>query len=263
MKAAPIILRPDELPADLRPAVAAIAALAHEPRYLGALVFGSVARGFATPQSDLDVKVVVDADNPCPQINHPPLHPTRKLDLSFRSFAQLQAETEATIAAGVRQPLLAGARIIFDTTGQLLELIARADAARPRPCAPGDAQHFQFLVAHADDKVARALAADPAAALLAMHSGLSELLEIHYRLQGRWCLSSKWLLADLRQWDGPLASLVERLVGAGEVGEKFAAWSALIDHILAPLGGRRPVAENNCGCSVCGVDLAQLLGAAG
>lgn len=50
-------VRPDELPADLRQTVAQIAALAREPRYLGAVIFGSVARGCATPQSDLDVKV--------------------------------------------------------------------------------------------------------------------------------------------------------------------------------------------------------------
>jgi hypothetical protein len=139
------------LPDDLRPAVARLAALYREPRYLGALIFGSVARGYATAQSDLDVKVIVDEDNPCEQINHPPLHPTRKLDLSFRSLAQLAAESEATIAASERQPLLAGARIVFDKTGRLSELIARADAASPRPFAPADAQQMQFLVAHADD----------------------------------------------------------------------------------------------------------------
>lgn len=251
-------VRPDELPADLHQTVAQIAALAREPRYLGAVIFGSVARGSATPQSDLDVKVVVDEDNPCRQINHPPLHATRKLDLSFRSLAQLQAETEATIAAGERQPLLAGARIIFDKTGRLAGLIDRADAARPRRYAPEDVQQIQFLVAHADDKVTRALEADPAAALLAMHTGLSELLHIHYRLQGRWWLSSKWLLSDLRGWEPPVAVLVERLVGSGAVKEKVAAWSALIEHILEPLGGRVPPTENNCDCPVCRSDLAQL-----
>lgn len=201
----------------------------------------------------------MDEDNPCGQINHPPLHPTRKLDLSFRSLAQLEAETEATIAAGERQPLLAGARIIFDKTGRLLPLIARADAARPRPCAPEDIQQIQFLVAHADDKVARALEADPTGALLAMHTGLSELLHIHYRLQGRWWLSSKWLLADLRAWDPSLAACVECLVSTGAIAEKYLAWSALIEHVLDPLGGRVPVAENNCDCTVCRRDLALLL----
>lgn len=251
-------LRPEELPVDLRPAVAHIASLAREPRYHGAVIFGSIARGGATPQSDLDVKVVVDEDNPCPQINHPPLHPTRKLDLSFRSFAQLEAETEAMIAAGERQPLLAGARIIFDKTGRLPELIARADAARPRPLAPEDVQQIQFLVAHADEKVARALDSDPAAALFAMHTGLSELLRIHYRLQGQWWLSSKWLLTDLRIWDPPLARLIEQLVSAGAVQDKAISWSTIIDHVLAPLGGRVPVAENNCDCPVCRKDLALL-----
>jgi predicted nucleotidyltransferase len=253
------MLRPDELPEDLCPTVAQIAALAREPRYLGAIIFGSVARGCATPQSDLDVKVIVDEDNPCPQINHPPLHLTRTLDLSFRSLVQLEAETEATIAAGERQPLLAGARIIFDKTGRLPALIARADAARPRPVAPEDMQQIHFLIAHADNKVVRALVSDPATALLAMHTGLSELLHIHYRLQGHWWLSSKWLLADLRVWDASLSRLVERLVTTGAVAEKVAAWSAIIDHVLDPLGGRVPPSANNCDCPTCRGDLAMLL----
>jgi hypothetical protein len=91
-----------------------------------------------------------------------------------------------------------------------------------------------------------------------MHTGLSELLRLHYRLQGHWWLSSKYVLSNLREWDPQLAGLVERLVGTGAVSEKFAAWSAIIEQILAPLGGRVPVNENNCDCPVCRSDLAQL-----
>lgn len=33
-------------------------------RYIGAFIFGSLARGEATEKSDLDVQVLVDEDNP-------------------------------------------------------------------------------------------------------------------------------------------------------------------------------------------------------
>jgi hypothetical protein len=41
-----------------------------------------------------------------------------------------------------------------------------------------------------------------------------------------------------------------------EVETKYQWWPAIIDHILEPLGGRQPIAENNCDCVVCREDLA-------
>lgn len=64
------------------PAVRAVETLAAEDRYLAALVFGSVAEGTATHASDLDVRVVVDQDNPCTNINHPRIDGV-KLDITF------------------------------------------------------------------------------------------------------------------------------------------------------------------------------------
>jgi predicted nucleotidyltransferase len=45
--------------------------LANDARYEAAFVFGSVAEGTSTDKSDLDVRVVVDDDNPCENVNHP------------------------------------------------------------------------------------------------------------------------------------------------------------------------------------------------
>ena len=96
-------------------------------------------------------------------------------------------------------------------------------------------------------------------ALIAMHVGLNELLHWHYQLQRKWWISSKRLLGDLRNWDYRLAALVEDFVATSEVQAKFQFWSAIIDHILEPLGGRQPIAENNCHCDICQRDLATLL----
>ena len=80
-------------------------------------------------------------------------------------------------------------------------------------------------------------------------------LKYHYQLQQRWWVSSKRLLADLYNWDTPLVQLIENFVATSDVQIKFADWSAIIDHILAPIGGRQPIAENNCDCEVCRQDL--------
>lgn len=56
-------------------------------RYRAAYIFGSFARGETTEYSDLDVHVIVDEDNPCPNINHPVIHGI-KLDLSLYKQAK-------------------------------------------------------------------------------------------------------------------------------------------------------------------------------
>src|SRR5579884_1597824 len=111
---------------------------------------------------------------------------------------------------------------------------------------------------HGNNKVKRNLRTDPTTALLAMHVGLNDFLKYHYQLQRRWWVSSKRMLADLRSWDPQLAQLVESFVVACNVQTKFQFWSAIIDHILTPLDGRQPIAENNCTCEVCNKDLSMI-----
>ena len=246
------------IPARFLPAYRQIERLQRHQRYLGAFVFGSVARGDATERSDLDVKVVVAEDNPCANINHPVIGGV-KLDITCHSPAQLREATAREIAEGKRVPMVAESLIVFDRTGELRALRDEARRAHPQPVTPADHQLLQFLVYHADDKARRALDEDTATAIFVLETGLLDLLAIHYRLRGRWWLSTKRLLGDLRGWDPALAALVESFVSAGAPPAKFAAWSAIVDHVLRPLGGRRPIAENTCACAVCRQDLARLL----
>jgi hypothetical protein len=255
-----MVIMVHELPAEFHAAYHRIHRLARYPRYLGALIFGSVAKGHVTPAGDLDVKVIVDRDNPCSNVNHPPLHPTKKVDLTCVSLAQLQAATDRELAQGERQPLIAGARIIFDKTGQIGTLIECANSAQPKPFAEADRQLTHFLVYHANDKAARYVETEPAAALLVMHISFNDLLKLHYRLQRKWWVSDKWLLADLRSWDPALAALVEAFVVSASATDKFAQWSAVIDHIVRPLGGRQSMTDNNCTCAVCQADLSRITG---
>lgn len=63
----------------------AVEGLAARGRYVGALVFGSVAQGTATEASDLDVRVLVDENNPCAELNHPRIGGV-KVDVTFCSL---------------------------------------------------------------------------------------------------------------------------------------------------------------------------------
>lgn len=239
-------------------AVRAIERLEAHDRYLGAFIFGSLARQEATEQSDCDVQVIVNEDNPCSNINHPIIEGV-KLDLSFLSLEQLKARTHQEMEKRERIPLIAEALIVFDKTNQLADLQAQAQQAQPLKTRPEELQLLQFMFFHGNDKVQRNLEADPLTALLVMHVGLNEFLHYHYQINQKWWVSSKRLLADLREWDQPLARLLEQFVTTCEVQIKFAYWSAIIDHILEPVGGRQPIADNNCECAVCKRDLAMLL----
>lgn len=252
------------IPARFRPAYDAVAGLARRPRYLGAAIFGSVASGTATGDSDLDVLVMTDAPNDCPNmhtlagVNHPVIGGV-KLDITFHSLDQLRERMGRMTARGDVRPWLAGALVVFDRTGDLAALVAECGAVRPRPATDTDRRDMQYDAYFGDRKIRLALAADPATALFSMHTHLRGLLWGHYILNQQWRVSDKRLLADLAAWDAPLAALVRRFVAVADVGEKFALWTAILDHVLAPLGGRQPIAENNCPCPACTDDLAALL----
>jgi len=80
----------------------AIARLAYIDRYLGAFIFGSVARGTATAQSDLDARVLIDHENPCSNINHPVIGGV-KLDLTFVSLALFPDLYREEVGRGTRR----------------------------------------------------------------------------------------------------------------------------------------------------------------
>ncbi len=236
----------------------ALKSLEQHPRYQAAFIFGSVAEGTANDKSDMDVKVIVDEDNPCSNINHPVID-DYKLDLTFPSFKQLEAFVEEEIRKGDREPNLARAIIVFDKTGQLTKLQKRVTKTKPFKYKQSDYQFVQFMLYHADNKVGRFINDDPLASLYSMHANIGEVLKNYYKLKGRWWVSSKKVLADLEQWDKTLANLVKDFVSTADLQQKHAHWSAIIDHVTEPMGGRQPISENNCGCSVCTIDLQTLL----
>src|SRR5438093_2984324 len=102
-----------DVPVRFQAAIRAIEALAETERYRAAFVFGSVARGEGTEASDLDANVVTAEPVACRSINHPRISGV-KLDLSFKSFAQLREQTEEEIRRSERVPMVAEAVVLFD-----------------------------------------------------------------------------------------------------------------------------------------------------
>ncbi|MBO0847709.1 MAG: nucleotidyltransferase domain-containing protein, partial [Nocardioides sp.] len=204
------------IPDRFEPAVRAIRSLQHDPRYLGALIFGSVAEGRTNRHSDLDVVVQVGEDSPCPNVNHPGYWP-HKVDITFRSLRQIADLAEPDPGNRTRAPILAHAVVLFDKTGELQALQDRMAAVRPTPPTRDDRQFIAFMAYHGDDKVRRNMGQDPDAALYSMHACIGDLLEMHFRLHERWWVSSKNVLRDLDAWDRPLAGLVRRFLATADV----------------------------------------------
>jgi len=153
-------------------------------RYIGAFIFGSLARCEAAEKSDLDVQVLVDEDNPCNNINHPFINGVR-LDLSFVSLPQLKAATKNQIRKRERIPFIAESLIVFDKSGELEKLQEMARQVRPKAITTSDHQFVQFMFYHGNNKVERYLATDPTTALFVMHVGLNDFLQFHYQIHQR------------------------------------------------------------------------------
>ncbi len=244
-----------DLPERFRPAYERIESLQAQPRYVGAFIFGSLARGEATDVSDFDVKVITDADSTCTNINHPFVEGV-KLDVTFVSIRQQTDFTEQEISKGERIPMIAESIIIFDKTGELAALKRRAQTVTRKAASPDEYQLMQFMAYHLDNKVTRQINVDPAGALLSMGMGLNELLHLHYKIRGQWVVSDKRLLGDLARWDAPFVPLLREFALAVDLQQKYALWERIVDYVVTPIGGRQPIDENNCQCDQCRADLA-------
>lgn len=231
--------------------------LQKDNRYQSAYLFGSVVRGEQDKNSDLDVMVIVDRENDCKEINHPIINGV-KFDITFRSIEQIKKINEDVEEKGERLPMIAESIIIFDKTGELTKLKKRYKTKRKK-ATPKDFQQIHFMLYHADNKAKRNLKDDKYTALLALSINLNDILKFHYHINGKWWLSNKRLLNDLRTWDQKMARLVERFVTTNDVDKKYKVWTQILDYVAKPIGGRKEIADINCNCKVCKRDLKNLL----
>jgi predicted nucleotidyltransferase len=246
-----------ELSSRFSKGIKAVQSLEKNPRYEAAFIFGSVAEGTSSNKSDLDVKVITNEDNPCDNINHPAFD-DYKLDLTFSSFKQFKKVTQDDVQKAEREPNLIRGVIVFDKTGELTRLQHQVKNAKPKKYTEKDHQFFQFMLYHANNKVERVLEDDPVSSLYSMHANIGEVLKMHYKLNQKWWVSSKNILANLKTWDKALANTLADFVQTADVKKKFKYWTQIVDHVAANMGGRQAITENNCNCEVCTMDLSNL-----
>jgi hypothetical protein len=241
-------------------AVARIADLARDDRYEGAFIFGSYATGNLHPNSDLDVVVLLrDSEESCAEVSHPVIHGIR-LDISFNTMASLSKMTEDLLKDGVRKPWICEAFIVFDKSGRLQRLKERAIRdAKPARRNASDRDSIQYDVYYLYTKPGKYIASSPATANLIIHMGLRKVLDLHYKLNGRWWVSDKQMLTDLYEWDTALHLLLNDFLMVSDPEQKYDLWKEMIDHVLRPVGGRdfRRM-EASCECARCQADLRRL-----
>ena len=251
-----------KLPMRLRPVYQALQRLEEHERYLAAFIFGPVARGVAIEQSNTDVFVIVNENRTNHHLNHPMIGGVQ-LNLAFLTLEQFEERTRKEIDQHQRmRPItIAESIIIFDKTKKLHHMREEAQQLQPRATSARERQVLQSMLFQCHKKVEHFLEEDPPTALLVMHMDLISVLLAHYKQQQKWWVDPQHVLADLSTWDLVLTQLVRDFLATGEVYAKFQIWSAMIDHILQPLGGHHPLPAQNCPCNRCQKDVALLLAA--
>lgn len=235
--------------------IARIQRLKSKERYVGAFVFGSVARGDVGVDSDLDVIVVVATDNECLSISQPVIDGI-KLDLSFVSMKQLQDRENHDHSGKI--PMLAEAVVLFDTTGELARFKTEMEHKRREPYTEEERPHVQFLINHTESKICYGLMNDVDTAKLCLQKGWRHLIDVHYKIQGRWNVSDKRLVRDLQEWDMGFLDMVRGFLRENDPEKQYDLWKDAATYIFGPWGGRQETKGENCGCERCKKDIEVL-----
>ncbi len=244
------------LPDHFQTAIETLKKLQDQDRYLAMFLFGSAARDEVTEDSDLDVRVVVDENNDCTNVNNFFLNGI-KMDITFHSFKQLDEQMIAQTKSN-RVPMIAESVVLFDKTGELESLKQKFISHKAPVIDPKDFHFRQFLIRHATNKIERNIDKDPLAAMLAMTIGINDMLKIHYELNQKWWVSNKRILRDLDKWDTIAAELLRTFLSTHEVHEKFCTWQNITNHILKQMGTQTTSPNYFCGCETCKKDFEAL-----
>jgi hypothetical protein len=215
-----------------------------EADLLGVLAGGSRLRGEGDANSDLDIVVVIArpqrrrwnlvmADVEIEMF----INPTNQMRRYF--------EEERLSGRGQTPHLCATGRIIFDPQGIMATLQAEARSiweAGPPPLSQRDRWQFRYQAADLLRDIEDIRASDEESAVFLIALLLSQLIDQHYRISGRWLYKRKRVMNDLAQWDTAASRLARQTChGTAAIGVRCAAVRALADHVLAPLGGLMPM----------------------
>ena len=245
------------IPEPFHSAVLKVKQLEKFDEYLGAFIFGSVARGEQNSDSDLDIKVVTAREEYCDTVNHPYIGEI-KLDLSFNSKKRIKDLANEEMGSRKRVPMVAESIIIFDKDGFIKNLKSKALKVKPKKLRKKDHHWSKFMIYHAHDKAYRYLENDPASAMFSMGIDINDVLKDHYKLHGQWWVSNKRMLQDLESWDPHLARLLRKFSLSVDVGTKYKNYLKILNYISLPMGDWQNLKENNCNCKLCKKDLSYL-----
>jgi predicted nucleotidyltransferase len=207
---------------------------------LGILFAGSVAYGNPMAGSDLDFYVIIRS----------PWRQRRLLqvdgievDLFINPVSQIRAEFGLTDHPSTIH-MFAHGRILHDPENIMADLAgeARRIWERGRPgIPPEDLWRVRYMPADLLNDSHDLLDVDKEAATHLLHRTLEATIDAHYRIQPRWPVKPKYLLADLSAHAPALEILVRRVLdGHLPTIERWEALQDLVDRVLLPIGGRSP-----------------------
>lgn len=231
--------------------------LKKDNRYRACLVFGSAVRGDFVQGSDIDVKVIVEGKKH-EELNHLRIFGI-KFDISFNSIEKLREDTEKELERSKRIPIVSESIILFDKDGRLKELVLEAQKRMsPKKYEKSKYDWVRFVILNEDLKVRRHITTNPVAANHVMHTGLHDIIDIYYQIEGRWHVSNKKTLEDLNKWNPKFRNILIKFLSSKNTETKFSYWTKIIDHVLKNLGGRIDIEKTGCGCDVCKNDIVFL-----
>jgi Nucleotidyltransferase domain len=194
--------------------------LARRPDVLGAALFGSVARGDARPDSDVDVLVLVQEGfwRDVEERGH-------------RHFEFVFSSPESTQAFGERRPdeyvkMWQEAQILLDKKGRIAQLRRAAEDLRVRGKALPDRRSIRHSRFDAEDQLrgVRSLrATDLPAAALVLHRHVEALTELFFDLAQEWTPPPKERLKRIRELNPAVAEAFDRFYGLADVDEQMQA----------------------------------------
>jgi hypothetical protein len=142
-------------------------------------------------------------------------------------------EEERLSGRGQTPHLCATGRIIFDPQGIMATLQAEARSiweAGPTPLSERDRWQFRYQAADLLRDIEDIRASDEESAVFLIALLLSQLIDQHYRISGRWLYKRKRVMNDLAQWDTAASRLARQTCHAMArlrsacVAPQFAPW---------------------------------------
>lgn len=212
---------------------------------VGVIVGGSRLRGEQDNNSDLDVVVVVE-------------RPQRKrwnfvidgveVETFINPLAQMHRYfvEERDDGRGLMPHLCATGLIVLDTGGVMKSLQTEAQhiwRAGPPPFSDRERWQFRYHAADALRDIEDVIDADADRAAMLIGLLVPKLIDMHYRIAGRWLHKPKRVLLDLEIWDQGTARLVRKVQRAqvAAATNRASTVHELARHVLAPIGGPMPI----------------------